>query len=188
MPTPGDPPIPAPTFIQEQSHFPARLPERAGMSKPHGDIFAAHSWAPSVPPPQPAVQVSTPPAPPPMPYKFVGHLTRDGTKQHFLMKGDVLLPVKEGETLDGGYRVEALAAEEITLLYVPLGLQTRLALTSPVDNPAFPARAAQPVANMPSTSSAVPSQAPDSSSSGVTTGIRAAQLRGPLTQLDPITQ
>jgi hypothetical protein len=188
LPAPAAPPPPTPNFSQERSSFPAALPERAGMSTAHGDGFAARSWAPPVAPPQPAVQASTPPAQPPMPYRFVGHLTRDGTKQHFLMKGDVLVPVNEGEILEGTYRVEAIAADEITLLYVPLGLQSRLALVSPVDNPAFAARASAPVANMPYTSPPVASQAPDSPSPGVTTGLRAAQLRGPRTQAGPITQ
>lgn len=187
LPTPGDPPIPARTFIQEQSHFPAALPERAGLSTPHGDVFGARSWAPPVAAPQPAVQVSTPPAPPPVPYRFVGHLTRDGTKQHFLMKGDVLLPVNEGEVLDGTYRVDAIAADEITLVYVPLGLQTRLALVSPVDNAASGARTSPPVVNvLPSTSPPIALQPP--SPSAVTAGLRAAQLRGPRTQAGSITQ
>jgi len=178
----------APVAKQERSQLPAALPGRPLMSKPHGDVFAAWSWAPPATAPQPAVQVFTQPAPPPVPYRFVGHLTHDGTKQHFVMKGDVLVPVNEGETLDGVYRVEALTADEITLLYVPLGLRTRLALASPPETGPSAAQASAPAANiLPSASQPLASQGPESGSTG-TPRLRAAQLRGPRTQTGLITQ
>lgn len=190
VPQPAPPELPrhAPVASQERSQLPAALPGRPLMSKPHGDVFAAWSWAASAAAPQPAVQVFTPPAPPPVPYRFVGHLTHDGTKQHFVMKGDVLVPVNEGETLDGVYRVEGLTADEITLLYVPLGVRTRLALAITPENRVSSAQSSASAPNiLPSASQPIASHAP-ASASVVITGLRAAQLRGARTQPSPILQ
>jgi hypothetical protein len=104
------------------------------------------------------------------------------------MKGDLLVPVNEGEVLEAAYRVEAIAADEITLLYIPLGLQTRLALASPLDNPAANVRASASATNaLPFTPSPMVPQESDSPSA-VTAGLRAAQLRGPRTQSGPVAQ
>jgi hypothetical protein len=126
-----------------------------------------------------------------MPYKFVGQLTREGAVQHFLAKGDVVLSVKEGETLDGAYRVEAIAAEEITLLYVPLGVRTRLSMASPTDRigpvdqarapaestvPSTPVAVISPAPPSPSAPPPVASQAVDAARTAAS-GTRAAHLR-----------
>ncbi len=120
------------------------------------------------------------------------------------MKGDAVLPVKEGETLDGAYRVEAIAADEITLLYVPLGILSRLSLASALDHGVQASAGA--VNSAPSASIPKPSPAPPQSASlpagpapgpiaaqgpelprTAATGTRAAHLRRERTQqLPPI--
>lgn len=96
--------------------------------------------------------------------------------QHFLTKGDVVLPVKEGETLDGAYRVEAIAAEEITLLYVPLGARTRLALTSPISSGGPGAQTSAPAPYVvPSVPASLASQAVDAAGTAAS-GTRAVHL------------
>lgn len=65
-----------------------------------------------------------------MPYRVAGIVEHDGVAKIVLAKGDAVLAVEEGETLDGGYRVEAIGADEITLLYVPLGIRERLPLAA----------------------------------------------------------
>ena len=61
-----------------------------------------------------------------MPYRFAGRVVREGVSQLLLAKENDVLPVREGDTLEGGYRVESIGAEDITLLYVPLGVRQRL--------------------------------------------------------------
>jgi hypothetical protein len=47
-----------------------------------------------------------------------------------LAKGDMLFPVNEGETLDGAYRVESIGETEVTLTYLPLAHEERIAVDS----------------------------------------------------------
>lgn len=104
----------------------AALPDRAAIGKPQGEPFATRSWAPAPSKPAPKPQVEAPPAPPALPYRFAGRVVREGVAHALLAKGDVVLAVREGETLEGGYRVESISAEEITLLYLPLGTRQRI--------------------------------------------------------------
>jgi len=55
-----------------------------------------------------------------MPYRFAGKLLQDGKLQVFLAKDDVVVPIRQGDTLDGAYRVESIGEAQITLLYLPL--------------------------------------------------------------------
>jgi len=114
---------------------PAALPERAAIGRPRGEPFAVRSWVAAAPAPSKTQQqAAAPPAPPPMPYKYAGKLIREGEAQLFLAKGDVVFPVVRGETLDGAYRVESVAPDEITLLYVPLGVRERIPVVSALGN------------------------------------------------------
>jgi len=119
-----------------------RLPDRQGLRKPRGDLFAAP------PAPKPAATVVAPAAPvaPALPYRFAGIVRQGGETQVLIAKGDLVFPIKEGETLDGAYRVASIAADRIELVYVPLGTTERIAVSSALDvGP--PPRA--PVANAP---------------------------------------
>jgi hypothetical protein len=102
----------------------AALPGRAPLGELRGALFAA-------PAPQPTKPVAAPPPPaqpsaPPMPYRVAGRVMHDGITKVVLAKGDLVLPVEAGETLEGGYRVDAIGADEITLVYLPLGIRERL--------------------------------------------------------------
>jgi hypothetical protein len=55
-----------------------------------------------------------------MPYRFAGTLVQDGKLQVLLANGDTVIPVQQGETIDGGYRVELIGEDQITLIYLPL--------------------------------------------------------------------
>jgi hypothetical protein len=50
--------------------------------------------------------------------------------QLLLARENDVLPVQEGDTLEGGYRVESIGAEDITLLYLPLGVRQRLSASA----------------------------------------------------------
>ena len=89
-----------------------------------GDPFVAMSWLPPPPPPPPIVAPApAPPAAPvapPLPFAFVG-MVEQGTArpQAFLAKGDALLIVSAGETIDGGtYRIEAMDPNQIVITHL----------------------------------------------------------------------
>ena len=109
--------------------FLAQLPAREAMGRRRGELFPSQSWAP---PPKPAaavVEAAPPPAPvpPPMPYRVAGRVVHDGVAQVVLAKGDRVLTVREGDTLDDGYRVEAIGPKGVTLVYLPLNAPQQLA-------------------------------------------------------------
>lgn len=61
-----------------------------------------------------------------MPFRYMGRMQEDGGKiQVYLVKGDVLLTAKVGDTLDGTYKVQKIDRQEMTLLYLPLN-QTQM--------------------------------------------------------------
>jgi hypothetical protein len=115
------------------------IAERAkSIPSSKGDPFAHLSWLPPPPPapplptpaPTPLPQVTVPVAPP-LPFTFVGMLERsEGKPSAFLAKGEALLIVAAGDTLDNGaYRVESLTATEIVMTYVPLNTQQTLSVS-----------------------------------------------------------
>jgi len=69
-----------------------------------------------------------------MPYRFAGKLLQDGKLQVFLSKGDATIPVREGETLDGIYRVESIGEDRITLVYLPLKHKETIPVFSLIPN------------------------------------------------------
>jgi hypothetical protein len=119
------------------------VPEKRGLAKARGELFGA---PPAPPPPKPVVAAT--PAPvvavaPPLPYRFAGRV-RKGTEEEFLVsKGELIIPVRPGDVLDGTYRVVAAKADGIDLVYLPLNTPERVAVSSALDmNPPPPAIAA----------------------------------------------
>jgi len=108
----------------------AAMPPRPEIGEARGDPFAPRQWAPETP----AVSAPpAPPAPPPMPYRYAGKVLVDGAEQVLLARGDVVVAVRAGETLEGGYRVESIDAEWISLQYLPLRMRQRIPVTSMLD-------------------------------------------------------
>lgn len=120
----------------------AALPQRAPLGAPKGALFAAPPPPPK-PAPAAAPVVETKPVPPAMPYRVAGKLTHDGVSKVVLVKGDRVLTVQQGDTLEGGYRVDTIGGDEITLVYEPLGTRERLAMAAgvPAATPSAPAAA-----------------------------------------------
>jgi hypothetical protein len=110
----------------------AVLPKREGIGKLAGQLFLPQSWTPPAPPQAsaPSAAPSSAPMAPPMPYRVAGKLLEGGTTQLVLAKGDSIVSVREGQTLDDGYRVEAIGRDEVTLLYLPLGVKQTLPMIS----------------------------------------------------------
>ena len=82
------------------------------------DIFKGKSWY--VPPPPPKPVPPPPPMAPPLPFSYVGKLIDGGKVTVFLARQDRNYTVKQGEIIDGTYRVEEVRPPMMTLLYIPL--------------------------------------------------------------------
>lgn len=102
----------------------ASLPAREPISPPRGELFGPPSW---VAPPQ-ASERRAPrkPVAPPAPYRVAGQITEKGETRVVLARGDRVFFVREGDTLEGGYRVESIEPQAVTLVYLPLAARERL--------------------------------------------------------------
>lgn len=117
-------PVAAPPAPRAQAGAPLDLDglERRGFPASQADPFA-----PVVPPPPPAARSSAPrakaarPAPPPVPFRYLGTFEDGGETAVFLARNDEPVRVEPGATLPGRYRVEAIAGDVVTLRYLPLG-------------------------------------------------------------------
>lgn len=104
-----------------------------------GDAFAPVSWVPpppKAPPPAPALPepVAAPTAPP-LPFTFVGLLEQGlgiAQPKAFLARGETLLVVSAGDTVETNYSVDAITAQQITLTYLPLKTRQTLAVAGGV--------------------------------------------------------
>lgn len=149
------------------------LPERRGFARTYGELFRA-------PPPAPAPEKKPQPAPvaaapvaPPVPYRFAGKVLKGPEQEVLVSKGDLVFPVKVGDTLDGMYRVESISAERIEILYLPLGTRERIAVSSALDAE----RAQAPLAAAPVPAAAPP--APATASAGPSAGPAQLRWEGP---------
>ena len=94
-------------------------------STPAGDPFQARSWAP---PPEPEAMRPPPPPPqaPPLPFAYMGKMVDGTTTIVFLANEDRNFIARVGETLDGTYRVERIADNELVVTYLPLKIKQTL--------------------------------------------------------------
>ncbi len=111
----------------------ARLaaPTAASATKPGASqpaLFGTVSWQP------PPVKTVAPPPPkpvaPPFPYAYMGGLSEDGVRTSFFTKGERVLPVKAGDTIDAVYRVDQMTDKQMMLTYLPLNETLVVALGS----------------------------------------------------------
>ena len=117
------------------------IPAAAAVTQPGwvaagADPFAPKGWQPPPPAPPPAAAVTapvaavdlTPPPPPPLPFKFVGQMN-DGTDLVvYLSSGDQVVIARQGDVLDGGYKVSAISPTQIEFESVSSGLKQPLAI------------------------------------------------------------
>ncbi|MCU0841606.1 MAG: hypothetical protein MUC79_07795 [Thiobacillaceae bacterium] len=109
---------PAPAVDGSFSEKPAFDP-KAGA-----DPFAVQSFRP--PPPPPPKIVPPPPMAPPLPFTFVGMWTENGEEIVFLSQRDTVLSASKGQTLAGGWRLDAVQAEMLLFTYMPMNQQKTL--------------------------------------------------------------
>jgi hypothetical protein len=122
-PEPASPKSSAGVARQEQDTGSAAkepsIPERSTLGRTGSDLFSVHSWMPK---PKPtAAEAPVAPTAPPLPFRFAGQFYRDSGTEVYLAKGEEIFPVKEGDTLDGQYKVEAVTGSEVRFLHVPSG-------------------------------------------------------------------
>lgn len=106
------------------------------MGAARRDPFHPAVVAPKAPPEaaapamnQPVVE---PPAPPPMPYQYLGGTKGPtGQLERYLSRGGTMVLVEPGALLDSTYRVDAVTDTEVRLTYLPLGVEQRLAIGTP---------------------------------------------------------
>jgi hypothetical protein len=90
-----------------------------GFGAGDNDVFGRQDWTP--PPPPPAEPPPPPPpSAPPLPFTYIGKSVGDGKWEVYLARGDRTYLVREKETIDGMYRVDAIAPPILTLTYLPL--------------------------------------------------------------------
>lgn len=133
--------VTAPRAASDSTPSPMTVVRDATLGKPErshvvpeskGEAFATLSWIPPVvaPPPAPPPPPPKPAAPvaPPLPFAFFGMLESGASRpQAFLAKGDALLVVAAGDTLENNtYRVDSLGPQQIVLTYLPLNTRQTL--------------------------------------------------------------
>lgn len=127
----GAPPAPEPAAAGDAT---AAAPPPEPSPAPGIDLFAAKTWyvAPPAPPPPPPVAAPPPPPPaaPPLPFQFLGRLDDGATVRAFLLKGDRAYVVAADQVIDGTYRVGSIRTGQITLTYLPLGIEQVLSIGS----------------------------------------------------------
>lgn len=95
------------------------IPARPTLGRIAQDPFSAHSW---LPPAKPAAAGPAPaPVAPPLPFRFAGQFYRDTGAEVYLAKGEEIFPVKEGDTLEGQYKIESVTSSEVRFLHLPSG-------------------------------------------------------------------
>ena len=91
------------------------------------DPFSTRRW--NAPAPAPAIAAPAPaPAPPVLPYAYLGKKLEGDRWEVFLSRGEHSFVVREGEALEGQYRVDRIAPPTLTLTFLPLGQAQTLAI------------------------------------------------------------
>jgi hypothetical protein len=106
----------------------AQLRREAAAGEPE-NVFASKSWyvpPPPPPPPPPVVVAPVVPTAPPLPFTYLGRYADAGKPIFLLVKGDRILTVKEGEVIEGNYRVDGIAGTKLGLTYLPLNIKQTL--------------------------------------------------------------
>ena len=88
------------------------------------DIFATRTWYVAPPPPPPAKP--PPPSAPPLPFSYIGKLEEAGATTVFLTRQGTNYSVKQGDQIDGTYRIDQISPQAVVLTYLPLNIRQTL--------------------------------------------------------------
>lgn len=133
VPAPAKAPAPAADPIEEIDL--KRLTRLRGEREVQ-DLFAPPvkaapaAAAPAAPVPVAVVAPEPPPAPaaPPLPFTYLGRMTRGEHVIVYLLRNQEMYVVEPGAQLDAEYRVEGISDAAVQIVYVPLGTQQLLAI------------------------------------------------------------
>jgi hypothetical protein len=94
------------------------------------NIFTSKSWYVPPPPPPPAKPAPPPPpSAPPLPFTYLGKLQEaPGQMVVFLVKGDRVYSVSQGDVIDGMYHVDGITGNSMALTYLPLKIKQSLGI------------------------------------------------------------
>jgi hypothetical protein len=125
-------------------HAPVALARTPIAVDPVADLFPPPPAPPPPPMPQAAPVTARPkPQAPPFTYSYVGRMEEDGATRLLLARGDVLVIVGPGEKIEGGFRLDRVNDDSITVSHPATGTKRKLSLD------ALAAQRAAPVANAP---------------------------------------
>ncbi len=113
----------APTERAQPATQVAALRARTDFTSSSSDnaFEATRPLAPVVVAAPPAAPVQPPaPSAPPLPFTVIGKKLEGGVWEVYLAKGDASFIAKPGTVIADEYRVEAIAATTMTLIYLPL--------------------------------------------------------------------
>jgi hypothetical protein len=103
--------------------------KRADPVDEGGELFPSQTWQPPPAPPAPPAPPE-PPRAPAMPFSYFGQLEEDGKAVVFLRRGDRDYAVRQGETIEGTYRIDEIRRDAMVMTYLPLQQQQTLAIGS----------------------------------------------------------
>jgi hypothetical protein len=128
-----------PSHRGDAADKPSALPQlkleklaRAEISEPEHDPFVGKSWY--MPPPAASAPVQSvvpiaPPVPtaPPLPFHYMGRMQEEGGKLIvYLSQGQRAYSVSQGDTLDGTYRLDKVAANFLVMTFLPMNIKQTL--------------------------------------------------------------
>jgi hypothetical protein len=116
---PGNGPELIEALIARDQWIEAAPAASAASAPARRDLFSARNWNPP-PPPAPVVE-APPPMAPPLPFAYLGKKLEAETWEVYLSRGEQTFIVREGQTLDGTYRIDKIAPPSMALTYLPLG-------------------------------------------------------------------
>ncbi len=119
------------------------LPQRSGLSQPPAPLFSSRSW--QAPPPEAVAHRSAPPSPtaPSVPFRFAGRMLQGDQVFVFLERGESIITARQGDTVDGAYRIDSVSETQVALTYVPLDQKQTIAVVSSLPK-AVPSSVAAP--------------------------------------------
>lgn len=110
--------------------LPVLAEERANAENKRraADIFKPHAWFVAPSPTHAGPVVAAPPAPPPLPFTYLGTVEDGGRTVVFLAKEQKLYTVHKGEVFAGQYRLEDESKGRIEIVYLPLNAKQVLVI------------------------------------------------------------
>jgi hypothetical protein len=110
-------PEPIEILIPRDQMF-AAAPLEAASTKSGQDLFSTRNWNPPLP--QAPIAVAAPVAPP-LAFTFLGKKLEGEMWEVYLSRDEQTFIAREGQTLDGVYRVDKISPPTLALTYLPLG-------------------------------------------------------------------